>query len=511
MSRRKSAVSARWRNAATGTAIVLVLSACGSTVQWSDTIAGGPLGNPAEDGLSTADPGTKAHELQRGTAADADDSLEVNPTSGAEGRISGRSATPRSGHATGGGLDAPPIAAAGRGYTAKEIFIGYGTARGLETVTNAAGVSGFGNQEAQAKAIVKDLNDRGGAAGRKIVLVFYDKKSSDHTAQAACERWTQDRPVFAVVNAVAYNELHECLAQRKTPYVDMTSHIRVQSEFSRIAPYFYAPIRPTMERLITTWMRRVKALGYFGGWNTRLGEASNAPAKIGILSYRQMRGTDFTRMVRREVERQGHAVASTFEFPNFESSADSAALAQARFQSAGVTHVIGQHGTPWYFSTAAESQRYRPRYAMSTYNGPRQTEELAPPEQMRGALGMGWVPTEDVALARDPGDVSSAQTRCRKIMQRAGEDTSAANAYNFMLRACDAFNFLTVAIAKGGLSPEGLRRGVRAMGAIPPATTFRISFANGRLDGAAAVRDLGWRDDCGGGCFAYLSRTSHGM
>lgn len=396
--------------------------------------------------------------------------------------------------------------------------MGFGTSEGAEAFRRSAGVGGaVAGHEEVAKAIISDINARGGVAGRKIVPAFYDFPTSGEPnaqAQAACVRWTEDRPVFAVVNGmagvVADETLTACLAQRQTPLLQIGPVIRPRSVYSRYAPYLYAPAEPTLERLVPVWMQLAAANGYFDGWDTIAGRPGSAQTKIGILSFRPAYGSDFTRVVRQELGRRSQRVAATFEF-----SGDAARVgdemnqAVLRFREAEVTHVISSSSILLFFTPAAEAQRYRPRYAVTSDNAPRAVQTMAPEGQMAGALGVGFLPTRDVDNARDPGDVSAATTRCRRIMQKAGQDTSSRTAFHLMAKSCDAFNLLAAAIEKGGLSPAGMHRGVQAVGSIPSASTFRMLFPGGRFDGASAVRDLAYRNNCS--CFAYMSRKNHGM
>lgn len=79
-----------------------------------------------------------------------------------------------------------------------------------------------------------------------------------------------------------------------------------------------------------------------------------------------------------------------------------------------------------------------------------------------------------------------------------------------MALACDGFNSIAGALnCSRTLSAVGVPKGVRLMGSLLPAGTYRMSFPKGQPDGGAVVRDLAFRDGCA--CFAYLSRTSHGI
>lgn len=518
-------LAAPWRQTVLGVASILVLSACGSTVQWAGTVNDGDGRMIKNDGLGLPEPPKSETGRERPTV--------VPGTGTKSGSTRESTQVITDGHQTGGdsqpGLRGPQDVASsgsgsGRGYTHKEIFVGYATFKALESTGSALGLEGadVGDQEAVAKAIINDINSRGGVAGRKLVPVFYDIKfeeadrNPDAAAQKACARWTEDRPVFAAINqiiAIPDKTLITCLAKRQTPLVHVGPVLRPQSIFSRFTPYLYAPTFPSLERLMHPWMQRAAAHGYFMGWNATTGGPSSGDVKIGILSDRSRYGPDFTRVVRQEMDRQRRLVAATFEWSGGLSNASNEMnQAVLRFRNAGVTHVIASNGALFFFSTAAASQNYWPRYTVSTDNQPTILQRNSPREprnSLTGAMGVGWNPTLDVDSARDPGDVSAAQTRCRKIMRQAGQNTSMRDAFALHVRACDGFNLLVTAIKKGGLSATGIQRGVEAMGSILSASTFRVSFPHGRPDGAGAVRDLAYHNNCE--CFAYLNRTNHGM
>ncbi len=95
------------------------------------------------------------------------------------------------------------------GVTATSIRVGYGTQKDADQAAAQFGLNAvFGDQEAQARAVVNDINKRGGVLGRKLELVFHDERTAsdledpERTSTQQCVDWTQDRPVFAGLNIV---------------------------------------------------------------------------------------------------------------------------------------------------------------------------------------------------------------------------------------------------------------------------------------------------------------------
>jgi hypothetical protein len=199
-------------------------------------------------------------------------------------------------------------------------------------------------------------------------------------------------------------------------------------------------------------------------------------------------------------------VEVTYEVEDaFDTSGMSGAVLQ--FRSAGVTHVVPESLLLLLFPQSAESQRYRPRYAISTASAPLLVQSATPPEQLAGALGVGFFPSYDVDNAQDPGDPSPAAARCRELHEAAGNDPGQREAWNLMGKACDGFAYVAAAVERVGLHDGAIADGTPAITSLEPAGTFAITFGPGRPDGVGAVRDLGYDLACE--CFTYLGSTNH--
>ena len=487
---------------------VLLLTACGSTSRVSRSA-------PDRTSAPATSPAPTARSSDAGTAADA---------SRPEARTDARAQAPPPGPRNAAPLDgsSKPVVvartASGFGFTSKEIRIGVGYDSTFSESLGAAGAATgatAGDQKVQVDAIVANINSRGGIAGRRVVPVYYDTAGRNSQnepaaiAQAACTAWTEDAQVFAAMTYVVQmdNEtLYSCLSKRRVLFVPLAGES--DAIFDRYAPYVRAPGGVAVDRIPGAWIERLTALKYFSGWDTRTGGPGRAPVKIGLLYGNGVRNDQrqldeaFVAATKRALARVKQTVAASFEVT--EDPADETA-AVLKFKSAGVTHVIGDYSLV-NFTPAAESQRYRPRYGFTSFSPGTAFNLFAPPAQLRGALGIGWVPASDVEPPQDPGDVSPAEKHCRDIMKAKGEPTTKPLAWLAMTWACDTFNFLDAAIEPYGPSADGVRHAAADMGSMRPAGTFSLKFPGGRPDGVAAVRDLGHRDDCD--CFAYLSKTN---
>lgn len=485
-------------------ALLLVVGACGSTVPTADRASPtGATGEFTESEAGTfADAGEAASGAGGATASRTSGSVAQAGSAARAGTVSSV-AGPVSGPAT------------GRGFTRTELYIGYTTWKDVSRFGATVGVEGTEpfDQELVAKAIVDDINARGGILGRKVVPVFYDYQTADLANpsagdQAACTRFTEDRPVFAVVATVGptTDVLPECLAKHKVPIIANDNIPRPQALFERLAPYFYATASPTMENFVRGVVPRAVANGWLGGWNTTTGQPGNAPVKVGLLVTDSPAGELFTKLVTDELKRAGVKDFVTFAASPIDASQMQAAVIQ--FAGQGVTHVVPEALNLLLFPQAAESQRYRPRYLASTASALLLVQATAPPQQMNGALGAGYFPPYDVDNAHDPGDVSPWEVHCREVQRKSGGNPDQRNAFVAMGKACDGFRFLEVALARSGLTPEGLRRATANL-SFEPAGAFAVAFPGNRLDGVAAVRDIGYKVE--DGAFYFLTRTNHPM
>lgn len=487
-------------------AVALLVAACGSTVPQARRNAGaGSTG--AADELSGSPAGQGATADEAAQAADTSATAATGST-GNGGQASGRSGSGGASSSTGG-----KTALKVQGVTDTEIRVGYGTQQDADQSAGGFGLNAvFGDQEAQAHAVVDDINKRGGVLGHKLTLVFHDEKTAndnanpDVTATAQCQDWTRDRPVFAGINIVGdrnRDSFFSCMAKAHTPalYSDLATHSL--NDLAKYAPYLYAPGEAMLERFVPTWIDRLNAMGYFTGWDTATGGAGPAPVKVGVPYTDDDSGRRYFDVVKKALASIGRKADDSFAF-----NADTSALAQIpqvvlRFRSNGITHVL-LPASAYLVTPVAERQGYRPRYGMTTIDGLSSlTLTTSPAAQLHGVLGVGWFPASDVDAAHDPGDVSPNETRCKKDMADAGQATTDRLTLTVQLINCDLFFMLADSLTRAGeISPTALQQGAASLGtSFLSAFTFAEHFGPGRYDGAAAARDLGYDDGCA--CFRY--------
>jgi hypothetical protein len=495
-------------------AVTLALVAgCGSTVEGAgstSTVDGNAgLSAPSSRGIGavaqpTGSPGAVPGVVGVGSA----------PSGSAVAPGAAPLATNGAAGATGG------VPTAGRGYDAKRLFLGFPTNNDVNQAANTGlGATNFGDQPTQIKAVVADINRRGGILGRTVVPVFHDIKTADletdpnSQAQATCTAFTQDTKVVAIVNIVAAIDLptfYSCLAKADTPLISAGFIPADDTFFNGYAPHLYKLTAASFTELSPVWVAHLASMGYFQGWDTTSGAPASTAAKIGLLYPAQQPQQRIFADLRKRLAVRGYQVATDYQYDatslNAESSTMSSAVLQMR--NAGVTHVFSSESDVLLFMEAADSQHYRPRYALTSYHAPAaQLQGFAPATQLVGSMGVGWLPSTDVDAAHDPGPASDGETSCRKVMHDAGQDITAATAAVVAFALCDGVRLVAGALAVShDPSSLGLHGGLAALGpAFHSALTWRSGFTDGHYAEPGSVREFAYK----GSAYVYLSSTDY--
>ena len=403
----------------------------------------------------------------------------------------------------------------GRGWDAKNVYVGVTTNQDIQGFADALGVDSLdsGDQRKDAEAMIADINARGGVFGRKVHGIYLDIKSAnsrESSGQAACAHFTEDHQVVAVVSGALQNDteaFRTCMAKHEVPVIAMGAQPFDDRVFTATKG-FYHHLFPMWNRLAPVLVDRLVAQKYFTKWDATSGRPGSAPVKVGLLAVDSPIGHRVAALVDRELARVGHKATTTFYYTDV-STLDAAVL---RFRSDGITHVISTDQFLFVFATGADSQAYRPRYGITTANAPYVLLQTSvPARQLVGSVGVGALPALDVDAQRDPGKAVPGASRCRSILAKAGlsyGNKRFATAYGYGF--CDAFDLLANAFAKRGLAGAQVRDGLATTGTtLRPASTFRSGLDASNRFIPGAVADLRW--DASRSCFRYASLRLHAL
>ena len=453
--------------------VALCLAACGSTVQVNRSAS-------------------RVSDQELGATDEFSADAPADSTSGsAASAVGGRSATPATRAAAGrSGLAATPAKGA-------PLMIGIGVDKNLDAFVAAFGASSSQPSEKDvAVAIVDDINANGGVAGHPLKAIYteFDSTSNDWIAQdqASCAAFVEDNRVAAVVRTDdIFGPLDACLANAGVPLILYESYFRPTSWYNAAPGLRFVPDNPDPRRLYTKLVDRLVATKRW-----------TPSTKIGLVRYdRGDQAEVEDKGIRPALAARGlkltdsAAVHTPEGFQDLGQTSSQLATVIVSFRQQGIDNVVFAGGDLSYlFATAAQPQQYTPKYALTSFDFP----NAMPPEQLHGAFGVGWEPTDDLSTALP---VTPGVSRCQRATNKLNAQYDSAGVDRIYI-TCDQLYFLQAAYnAAGDVGPGALARGIRALrGSFAPAYTFAID-ASAHPDGAAAVRDLFFNEACG--CTAY--------
>jgi hypothetical protein len=497
-------------------AVALVSAACGSTVPPAQRAAAARL-----DGVEAVTGAANADTVGASGATSA--------VTAAASAVAGRGPQARALAATASTLKA--ATADGPGVTAKTITIGVIYATNSAVAQAALGNTSAtqGDVKGEAEAVIRDINNHGGVRGRQLVALFHavdatSTATSEEVAQQACADFTQDHKVLAVFGA-STPTLRSCLARLNV--LNATATLSGLSD----AQYAASPLYYDAQALSTDTATRnlVEALvrdNYFTPWNTSSGAPGNAPVKVGVIVPDQPQwDAVVSNVLIPRLAAHGITVApkdvQRWHFPE-STSGDGQSVAEIqsavlRFRSDGVTHVLPMEvNSLAFFAQPAESQRYRPRYGLSTAANPQSfAGNLIPYAQLNGAMGLGWSPALDLPPAANPenGPYSGpGRAYCLKVLTDANFSFPDSTAKAVGLVVCDLLYSARDAInaipAGAGINGPNYIRSVEGFGErFPIAALPKGRFAPGKHYPV----ELGYRwafdPDCP--CMHYIGGPYH--
>lgn len=451
-----------------------------------------------EDAASTARPQGGAPEDSRS------DPATVAP----DGRPPSAAASP----AGSGSSTIPSPGATGRGFTGSQIRIGVLIPQGTAAVAEQFGVKGAtsGDNAAQVAAAVKAVNASGGIAGREVVPIVIGNDLNNGTystqAESICTSWTQDAKVFAGVGAgFDVDTLTACMTKSQTPLVPIPSSAALpnfadEETLARFSDTLFWPSLLSSRHygaVIDRWVasgffRRSSRIGLIRHDNATFARVTEKVVKPALAAHGIRLTEEAAITVNNSVEGAGQVGGEV-------------ANAVLRFRASDVDRVFFMSissGHAFLFMPQAESQGYRPRYGLTSFNMPEFLQNNVPKAQLVGAVGAGWTPTLDVAKSKAPGPAPPT-LRCLDIMTKAGVELADRTAETYALSYCEALFFLQAALGRApALSASGLRQGVESLGdGFASALVIQTRFGRGRHAGVSAFRDLSFESSCE--CFVY--------
>lgn len=483
--------------------LLSLATACGSTVSStqlgtgaSQNLGQGVAANPTPNAESGPPPATANGSRGPQSATGVSGANVVAGDQPTQGAGSGGASDRASGYAMG-------VPGFSQGITKDTISIGIVVLKNGEAFANGLGLQvSFGNTELEFKAIIDDLNKRGGILGRRVVpIIAYEDVTSSNPQGTLCPTFTQDHHVFAVL--LPFNPLPataSCITKAHTLLLNDSTDAPDTSVDPNYPGWLFSPSLKTYSRYPVTMVRELVARGFF---------AKGAKAAILVLDDPQ-----FTAPAQGVMKPALDAAGIPVEIIKVGQQTYTADLSSAtlKLRQDGVTNVLfvqAGGGIPLYFMEDAEQQGYHPKYALGSYEGPGfLLQGNAPKAQLANAMGIGWEPFMDVAPAQYP--TTRQEKRCLDLIAASGEKNANRASNITATDVCDLVWAFEAAAIKAGpqLSSPSWRLGQRALGtSYSSVLTFRTDFSQGRTDGSSAYRFLSWNKPCS--CFVYVGPVTN--
>jgi hypothetical protein len=432
-------------------------------------------------------------------------------SSGSKSSSGNTSGTAKSSSGTIGGT-APAIAAGPGCKQTVKIGVTYSTDEGA--VLAQLGNSAIGPEvssptlvqttKALYTHIADYVNTHGGLDGCNIQFVYYDFLFGDpagesDNSQNECTTFAEDNHVFAELNQSNENEtLISCLAQKHTVilYQGGLQYRPTPTDFSKYAPYLYSLNYINSLRLGPA-IGMLKNAGFFG--------ANPASAKVGILLADDGSGTNqqlVNNIWKPALAQLGIKNPTVFTYFQCHSVSDCATTtsdfssAVLKFRQAGVDHVLF---TPdggdavFFFFQVAHSQKYYPRYGMTTASGP-SLFNTEPKDEQGDAMAVSWYAAD--VYPNLPAVLTAAPDNPTKDECKAMLAQYYPSYYQLYYALCDEVFFLTTAL-KGSptISATALQAGANRLGdTFPMASGYGNAFFGppNHYDAATTARVIEW-------------------
>ena len=504
----------RPRAAALALLLTLTLTACGSTLEedGSPSAAGGDdVGLSSVDGVESVD----------GTTTSGGGLDSAGGTGGTSGGTTGSFAGAGTGSTGAGPAGA---GSTGAGTTGGSTSVGTTTGKsgpttspiklGLIVVDTTAVAAAFGAEGGDSTKptddFVKYMNKTGGLAGRQMQPVYYKvdgTKDGNTASQEACEKF-KDEKVELVLNSGAGDVLTACLGRAGILIVDYNTIAFDGVDVARFRNRFL-PNAMRMDRLFGANMKIATQRGLM-----KKGDVLGILREDCLWAQRTMKNTmlPLAEQIGVKVVQGTHSC--------LQSAADIGAVAQdiqrevLRFQSEGVTHVMGLSTAEAFilsrFTNTASQQRYYPKYLVTStaypYTNSREgaTINIAK-DALPNIYGVGYLQMFDVGDNDTPPAVQVKQrAECKKADPSQLGASSQTNNQKYFLRQafwsfCDGMFSLRamLEVTRGATTLDALSNAYRT--ALAPGKKVSAGLTGGyhevtatRFDGAGYLRPFAW-------------------
>jgi ABC-type branched-subunit amino acid transport system substrate-binding protein len=358
----------------------------------------------------------------------------------------------------------------------------------------------FGNGQAEAQAVVNDVNDHGGVNGRKLAPYFVAVQAtaaSDADLEQDCKAAVDDDHPLVILSMFNLGtDEASCAAQTHTLVIVVALGAGDKVVYEQGQNYAFTPSQLSRDA------ESVLLLTLAHNQN-RISPAT----KVGILSESD------DPMYDRVATSTMAPLLKSWKVPYVQADFDPSQLSEIsaavlQFKTDGVSTVIfscGSGGIPEVlFMQAAAQQGYTPKYLMGDSTDPSFVASAAPRAQASNIWGAGTMPLADVTTSQYP--TTPTEQHCLNVMNSSfGAGYSNRGSSLTATLYCElVYSFVSVAEkVQGPLSAASWVAAYRTFGTgYTPVTTFGTDFAGNDFS-ASEYRELAWNGTCS--CISYTS------
>ena len=413
----------------------------------------------------------------------------------------------------------PQAAENGRGATDDTVRVGVISLTSFQNMGANLGfsVADKGDVAGQIQTLADWINANGGIAGRDLVPIqrIYTQEEASPGAEAQmCNAFADDDDVWGVM---LYGQIHEstryCYSSKGILMLDPTPFVYDETLYTENAPYLWSVAFPNYTKVMRTLPHALAETDYFDPLPSR----DEIDVAVGVLHWDT---PSAKRVLQRDLgpalDAVGHPIASSYGVDGSSVATIQNGLSNAitAFRQAGVNRVFFIGGSPLapFFYSTAESDGFRPRYAVTSLDQPRHTaSDRGTPPQMVDAVGIGFNVDVDVEDEDMPVGAIPNEELCLDVLAAGGHTFERRENSNYALAVCSTFMLLKqgAETITGGLTAPVWSAHAEQIGtSFHPSLWFDAEFGPGNHDGTETYLPMRHFTDCdttSGGCFHYTS------
>jgi hypothetical protein len=426
-------------------------------------------------------------------------------SSGSTGAVGGST-----GGSTGGGATGASTGVTASPGLKGQLVVSYVNVTGFDQLGKVVVVNtaSTGDAAKQTAALAAWVNAHGGIAGRRLVPRVHDynaQQASETNDNNLCQAITgTDKAFLAVLHGQIHYSARACYAAKKVLAFEGAAYGFGKDFYTAHAPSLWSPSYADYDQASRALVSTIKARKWLAG-----------EKKVGVVlwddkPYHDIADHTLVPLLKGLGVRVVQATVSNADIGAIENGIHAAAQTMVVQQ---VDHLLFLGSAPLQpFFVQQNQQNSQFVYALNSFDVPRYMAENFP-NNMAGAIGIGFSPVDDVVDAQYRFPQPGLETQCRAIYQAAGIAVPGRYVPKvFNSKQAMSYCESTLLLKKvadtipDALSAAAWTRAAQGLGrAFQAAQTFTTSYSADKHTGASGYREITYSTGCS--CMTYTSGT----